>query len=204
MFGVMPFPKADLVDALAGALAGLEAAIRLEQAVHGLDEWPETRLQAALAEALSAELEVEREVHYPSATAVHKKSARVRCDLVLRARDRPLAPEDALWLELKVARQRTVGGRVDPRYGAQWRRHLIADLKKLAHDPRIRDAAIALIAFTEDEEQLARDLDGFERLLVRRDVLAGFRQVRTLPIVERIGHRVCGVAVWPTVQDAAV
>ncbi len=35
--------------------------------------------------------------------------------------------------------------------------------------------------------------------MIRRDVIAGFRQVRTLPIVERIGHRVCGVAVWPTV-----
>ncbi len=196
----IPFPKADLVAALAGALAGFEAALRLEQAVHGLDEWPETRLQLALAEALAAEHSVTREVHYPSATA-RKRSARGRCDLVLCARDRePALPEHALWLELKVARQRTSGGRVDPRYGEQWRRHLIADLKKLAGDPGIRDAAIALVAFTEDEAQLARDLDGFERLMIRRDVIAGFRQVRTLPIVERIGHRVCGVAVWPTVQ----
>ncbi|KAB2909716.1 MAG: hypothetical protein F9K40_03670 [Kofleriaceae bacterium] len=229
-----PWPKLDLVDALARALAGFEAALRLEQAVHGLDEWPETRLQGALAEALAQAHEVEREVHYPSATA-RKRSARARCDFVLRARGivkqsrlrtecpshpgeetrsteagnrlipslrgAELVPEDALWLELKVARQRTTGGAVDPRYGEQWRRHLIADLRKLSADPRIRDAAIALVAFTEDEAQLARDLDGFERLMIRRDVVAGFRQVRTLPIVERIGHRVCGVAVWPTVQS---
>jgi len=196
---MVPFPKADLADALAGALGAFEAALRLEQAVHGLDEWPETQLQLALAEALASAHEVAREVHYPSATG-RKRSARARCDFVLRPRgDDPVAPDDALWLELKVARQRTTGGRVDPRYGEQWRRHLIADLKKLAGDPRIRDAAIALVAFTEDEEQLARDLDGFERLMIRRDVVAGFRQVRTLPIVERIGHRVCGVAVWPTV-----
>lgn len=195
-----PWPKHDLVDALAGALAGFEAALRLEQAVHGLDEWPETRLQGALAAALAQEHEVAREVHYPSATAP-KRSARARCDLVLRTRGAAGArPEDALWLELKVARQRTTGGAACPRYGEQWRRQLVADLRKLAADPRIRDAAIALVAFTEDEDQLARDLDGFERLLVRRDVLAGFRQVRTLPIVDRIGHRVCGVAVWPTVQ----
>jgi hypothetical protein len=195
----VPFPKLDLVEALAGAIAELEAALRLEQAVHGIDEWPETQLQGALAEALAREHEIEREVHYPSASG-RKRSARARCDFVLRRRGDDADPiADALWLELKVARQRTTGGRVDPRYGEQWRRHLIADLKKLAGDPRIRDAAIALVAFTEDEAQLARDLDGFERLLIRRDVIAGFRQVRTLPIVERIGHRVCGVAVWPTV-----
>jgi hypothetical protein len=184
------FPAVDVVEALAGALIGFEAALRLEQAVHGLDEWPETKLQLALAEALAPVHDVAREVHYPSATG-RKRSARARCDFVLRAPDREL------WLELKVARQHTTGGRADPRYGEQWRRHLVADLKKLAGDPRIRWAAVALIAFTADEARLMRDLDDFERLLVDRDVLAGFRQVRTLPIVERIGHRVCGVAVWP-------
>ncbi len=40
--------------------------------------------------------------------------------------------------------------------------------------------------------------------MTRHDVLAGFRQVRALPIAERIGHRVCGVALWPTVQRGDV
>ena len=34
-------------------------------------------------------------------------------------------------------------------------------------------------------------------------VAAGFRQGRELPIIERIGHHVCGVALWPTVQRNA-
>jgi hypothetical protein len=31
-------------------------------------------------------------------------------------------------------------------------------------------------------------------------VLAGFRQVRSVAILDRMGHRVCTVAVWPTIQ----
>ncbi len=42
----------------------------------------------------------------------------------------------------------------------------------------------------------ARAADG----KTRKEVLAGFRHVRSVPIVERIGHRLCTVAVWPTVQ----
>ena len=57
--------------------------------------------------------------------------------------------------------------------------------------------------FTEDEPTLTRDLDGFEAVLVQHDVVAGFRQVRTVTITDRIGHRTCGVALWPTVQRAA-
>ena len=38
------------------------------------------------------------------------------------------------------------------------------------------------------------------RILARKEVLAGFRQVRTVPIWDRIGHSVCTVALWPTIQ----
>jgi hypothetical protein len=30
--------------------------------------------------------------------------------------------------------------------------------------------------------------------------MAGFRHVRSVDIVDRIGHRLCTVALWPTVQ----
>ncbi len=191
----VPWFAADLADALADAMTALEAELCLAQAPHGLDEWAEPRLQAALAAALGRTHAVRREVHYPS-TAGRKRSHRPRCDLVL---SRPEASE-ALWLELKLARQRKAGGLRDARYAQQWQRHLIADLRKLGGEPLIRDAALALVCFTEDEATLHRDLDAFEALLVRTDVVAGFRQVRALPIIERIGHRVCGVAVWPTIQ----
>lgn len=199
----------ELADHLARAVAELEAALALEQAVHGLDVWDERTLQQALAAALARDHEIAREVHYPS-TSGHKLSHRARCDLVLTPAGQPLsrgeplpglcAPDRALWLELKVARQRRPGGARDGRYGAQWRRHLVTDLRKMADEPRIHDAALVVIAFTEDEASLRRDLDGFESVLVAADVITGFRHLRTVAVVDRIGHRTCGVALWPTVQ----
>src|SRR5262249_43246516 len=106
-------------------------------------------------------------------------------------------PEDALWVELKVARQRGEGGVSDARYAQQWRRHLVADLRKLAAEPRIAAAAIALVAFVEDEPTLWRDLDGFEAVTAHAGVVAGFRQVRTLPIIDRLGHHLAAVVLWP-------
>jgi hypothetical protein len=61
-----------------------------------------------------------------------------------------------------------------------------------------------LVVFNESADILNKDLDLFETVLVQKEVLAGFRQVRSVPILDRIGHRLCTVAVWPTLQrDAA-
>ena len=199
-----------LADEVAAAVSELEAGLRLEQAPHGLDEWDERALQRALAAALRRDHEVALEAYYPS-TAGRKLSHRPRCDLALAPRGRPLhqgeslpfdlcPAAEALWLELKVAHQLRPGGARDGRYGEQWRRHLVADLRKMAAEPLLRHAALLLLAFTEDETILRRDLDTFEALLARHGVLAGFRQVRVVPIFERIGHQVCGIALWPAVQ----
>jgi N-acetylglutamate synthase-like GNAT family acetyltransferase len=64
----------------------------------------------------------------------------------------------------------------------------------------IRDAGLMLIVFNESREILEKDLDLFETVLAQKEVLAGFRHVRSTDIWERIGHRVCTVAVWPTLQ----
>ncbi len=186
-----PWFLGGVADELAAGLAAIEAALRLEGAPHGVDEWDERPLQLALADALRRHVHVAVEVPYPSTIGRQRRHQR-RCDLVLSAHDAP--PEDALWLELKVARQH------DPRYADQWRRQLIADLRKLSAEPGIRAAGIVLIAFTVDEDALARHLDGFESVMVRRGVHAGFRQVRTLPVQDRIGHKVGAIAAWPTIQ----
>ena len=47
---------------------------------------------------------------------------------------------------------------------------------------------------------LEKDLELFEDVLALKEVLAGFRQVRSVPILDRIGHQICTVAVWPTIQ----
>jgi hypothetical protein len=54
--------------------------------------------------------------------------------------------------------------------------------------------------FNESPAILEKDLELFENVLMEKEVLAGFRQVRSVEIWERIGHRLCTVAVWPTIQ----
>jgi len=182
-----------------------EAELHLEQAVRGLDAQDEVALQTLLAGGLAAHHRVTREAYYPSSSG--KRSARPRCDLVLTPRGLPLEtadagegptcpPEDALWLELKVAHQLRPSGRSNARYGQQWRRALVADLRKLRADPRVRHAAIALVVFNDAQATLDKDLQLFE-LLLGEAGLFGFRVVRSLAITERIGHSLCTVAAWP-------
>jgi len=196
-----------IVEELSSALEAAEAELRAEQAVHGLDARDEVELQALLADGLALHHRVTREAYYPSSSG--KRSGRPRCDLVLTPRGRPLEtddpprpgettcpPEDALWLELKVAHQLRPSGRSNARYGQQWRRALVADLRKLRADPRVRHAAIALVVFNDTQATLDKDLALFE-LLLGEAGLFGFRTVRTIAITERIGHALCTVAGWP-------
>jgi hypothetical protein len=209
------FDFSTLADQLAGAVGRAEAALRLEQAVYGLDANDELAMQTLLADSMREHYEVAREVHYPS-TAGQKLTHRPRCDLVLTPRGRPLkldfAPStlfdphdlalahEALWLEVKVAWQFREGGARHVGYGPQWRNAVVDDLRKMESDELIREAGLVLIVFNESREILSKDLELFEDVLARKEVLAGFRQVREVEILDRIGHRVCTVAVWPTIQ----
>lgn len=212
-----------VADHLYEALGSAERDLRLEQAVYGLDARDEKQIQELLAERLSGRYEVAREVPYPSSRG-KKRSERMRCDLVLARKGLPLKPEvappatlfdlpadgvsldrctsfgDALWLEVKVAYQFREGGVRHGGYGPQWRQNVVADLRKMEAEPIIREAALVLIVFNESREILDKDLELFEDVLAAKEVLAGFRQVRCLPILDRIGHQLCTAAVWPTVQ----
>ena len=204
-----------VADALGDALRAAEDELRLEQAVYGLDARDERSLQALLAERLRPAFEVAREVHYPS-TKGKKLSHRARCDLVLSPKGLPLRldlappglfdppaqcePCDALWLEVKVAYQFREGTVRHTGYGAQWRQAVVDDLRKMEADPLVHEAGLVLVVFNESRDILDKDLELFEDVLARKEVLAGFRQVRSVPILERNGHRLCTVAVWPTVQ----
>lgn len=204
-----------LADHLGGVLQRAEDELRLEQAVYGLDAKDERDLHALLADGLAQHYEVAREVHYPSSWG-RKLTHRQRCDLVLSAKGCPLrldhapptlfdAPSpstaaDALWLEVKVAAQWREGGVRHVRYGQQWRGAVVEDLRKMEADELIREAGLVLIVFNESREVLDKDLDLFETVLAHKEVLAGFRQVRTIEILERMGHRLCTGALWPTLQ----
>ena len=204
-----------LADHLGQALRTVEDELHLEQAVYGLDARDERALQVTLAERLQAHYEVAREVHYPSSKG-KKLTHRMRCDLVLSPKNLPLKldrspptlfdppaqcePGDALWLEVKTAYQFREGGVRHGGYGAQWRQHVVDDLRKMEADPLVREAGLVLVVFNESQAILEKDLELFEDVLARKEVLAGFRQVRSVPILERNGHRLCTVAVWPTLQ----
>jgi hypothetical protein len=204
-----------VADQLAAVLQTAESELRLEQAVYGLDSRDELSIQTLLADGLAKWYEVAREVHYPS-TVGRKLTHRQRCDLVLTPLGRPLKPdhapatlfdppnaagaEEGLWLEIKVAYQFREGGERHGGYGAQWRQAVVEDLRKIEAESAICHAGLMLIVFNESSEILEKDLELFEDVLAEKEVLAGFRQVRQVPIVERIGHRLCTAALWPTVQ----
>jgi hypothetical protein len=211
----MNWDCSSVADKIGQVLATSEADLRLEQAVSGLDTRDETQLQTTLAEGLKKWFGIAREVHYPS-TVGRKLTHRQRCDLVLCPLGRELkldsapptlfdppdlcGPEEALWIEVKIACQFREGGERHGGYGPQWRQAVLSDLKKMEAEPLIREAALLLIVFNESVDILEKDLDLFERVMVEKEVLAGFRQVRSVPILERIGHRLCTAALWPTLQ----
>ena len=209
------FDLSTVTDHLAGALGAAEGEFRLDQAVYGLDSLSEVAIQGLLASRLAAHYEVAREVHYPSSAGA-KRTHRMRCDIVLSPKGWPLKldtkpaglfdpvqqcePGDALWLEVKVAYQYREGGVRHTGYGAQWRQAVVEDLRKMEEEARIREAALVLVVFNESGEILEKDIDLFETVLAQKEVLAGFRHVRSVEILDRIGHRICTAAVWPTLQ----
>jgi hypothetical protein len=204
-----------VADQIAAVIQSAEDDLRLEQAVYGLDTRDEKQLQTLLADGLKKWFGVSREVHYPS-TAGRKLTHRQRCDLVLCPKGRELKldsapptlfdppdacePQQALWIEVKIAYQFREGGAPHGGYGPQWRQAVISDLRKMENEERIREAALLLIVFNESTGILEKDLNLFENVLIEKEVLAGFRQVRSVKILDRIGHRICTAALWPTLQ----
>lgn len=208
-----------IADHLSTCVQQAEQDLRLEQAVYGLDAKDERGVQELLAARMAAWYEVAREVHYPS-TAGRRLTHRQRCDLVLSPRGRPLrldskpptlfdppdqaTPGESLWLEVKVAFQFREGNIRHKGYGAQWRQAVVSDLEKMAAEPQIREAGLLLVVFNESRAVLDKDLELFEDVLMRKEVFAGYRHVRSVDITERIGHRLCTIALWPTIQREAV
>jgi hypothetical protein len=202
---VTPLPL--LVEQITDTLHARDQALRLEQSVRGIDHSSEVALQALISQGLAAHHRVTREAFYPSDAG--KLSHRARCDLVLTPQGQALmdgtassaacAPEDAQWLELKVAHQLLPEGRRNPRYAAQWRGALIRELHKLKRDPRIVHAALGFVIFTDSVDTLARDLVRFDTLLDEETLLSGFRSQRDFAIPDRIGHTRCAVVLWPLV-----
>jgi hypothetical protein len=213
----MPGPAAwshhDLADALAGGLARALADIELEQAVRGLDAHLELELHPLLHAGLrAAGYGVHPEQRFPRDRARRRRSEGSRCDIVLTPAGRPLVDDaaqlglfaasdavalaDAMWLEVKAVAQfkELAANRA---YAAALQRPVWKDVEKLASDPGIEHAAVLLILFTADDVIAEHDLDVWEQRAGQRGLPIGPRLRRSLAINDRIGHRLCTLALLP-------
>lgn len=213
----MAWSLADIADALHDGLRRREAALRIEQAVVGLDGLDELRLHPVVAGSLEeAGFGVFREARYPRDRAHRRRSVGERCDVVLTPRGLRLREPDAVstlfdppdavgldeafWLEVKAVPQ-FLGEGPNDRYAAELLEPLRRDVRKLAADEGIRHAALLLILFTADETTATHDLDAWERRAMDRGILFEPPCVRHSPIVDRLGNRVCTVALYGIVRE---
>lgn len=204
-----------LTEHLAQTLTDAEASYRLEHAVFGLDSLDELRLHQLLVRGLSRWHTVQREAHYPGLPAKRRGAAgRPRCDLAitpqghhLRLSDEPdlfsrgdeCPPEEALWVEVGVARQYRDAGSIDIGRVGSHRHAVVEDAKRLLLDPRLNEAAVLLIAYTDGEDASVAEIqsvsDQLAQIGVDADVLAD-RHARSIPITDRLGHRNATLGLW--------
>ncbi len=200
-----------VVEALAEGLAAESGALELDRAVVGLDGRREVELHVSIEECLRrAGYGVARERRFPS-DRERKRSVGRRCDFVLTRDGRALVedqpptlfadadavPDDeAGWLEVKVvAQHRPLGA--NRGYAARLASPVWADVEKLARDPGIRDGAVLLLLFTEDDAIADHDLDAWARRATLRGLHLWPRREQTIDIGDRLGNRRCRIAIFP-------
>ena len=202
-----------LADALADGLTRAAAAIELEQAVRGLDACLELELHPVLQGALrEAGYGVHAEQRFPRDRGKRRRSEGARCDIVLTPEGLPLASEepqlglfaptrtvpltDAMWIEVKaVAQFRELAP--NRAYAQALQRPVWKDVEKLAGDPQIAHALVLLVIFTADAEVADHDLGVWESRARGRGLPLWPRVQRSLKIGDRIGNRLCTLALFP-------
>lgn len=203
----------ELAEALAAGLRAASEEVELEQAVRGLDARRELALHPVLHAGLrAAGYGVTPEVRFPRDRSLRRRSEGVRCDMVVTPGGRPLADPgaqlglfapgdavaltDAAWLEVKVVAQHNERG-PNRAYAAALQRPVWRDIDKLAADPDIHHAAAVLVLFTADAETARHDLDVWSSGASVRGLRLLPREQRSLPVGDRLGNRLCTVAVFP-------
>lgn len=189
-----------LADALAAGVARAAEAIELEQAVRGLDAWSELELHPVLHAALrDAGYAVFPEERFPRDRNQRKRSAGARCDLVVAPAGGGLddgALGDALWIEVKVVAQfRPLGP--NRAYAQALQTPVWNDVKKLAADPAIEHGLVLLVLFTADAATADHDLGVWRARAIERGLHLWPHLQRSLPIADRVGNRLCTVALFP-------
>jgi hypothetical protein len=204
---------ADIADAVEQGLLRAADAFDAEQAVRGIDALEEAALQPRIAEALTeAGYGVHREIRYPADRRKRRESEGERCDLVLTPDGRGLRqpgakatlfePSDAVeldeafWLELKVVSQYTLEG-ANRSYASQLLSTVRSDVTKLSKDPGILHAGLLIVLFVAEERVAEHDLKIWQDRCLKRCLPIGAPSMRFLRITDRLGHRVCALALYP-------
>ncbi|RMH14308.1 MAG: hypothetical protein D6695_01610 [Planctomycetota bacterium] len=118
------------------------------------------------------------------------------------AKTRPsgLLPQDAFWLEVKsVAQIGYVEGVPVPNrsYASQLVRGPALDLIKLAREPLIESAGVAVIVFGAEAPLVRHDLQAMATALIDRDLPISSPTIEILPIADRVGNACAGVCLVP-------
>jgi hypothetical protein len=204
---------ADIADAVEAALQAEADRLDTEQAVRGPDSLDELSVHPLLAEGFRrAGYGAVGEQHYPSAGRRRRDSEGERCDLVLTPGGRALndpgaeptlfdppdavAPDEAFWLEVKVVCQYSSEG-PNQRYASQLLSTVREDVNKLSRNPGIVHSGLLIILFAEDRFTVRHDLDAWLDHCLQRGLLVGAPSIRTFEITDRLGNRVCAVALYP-------
>jgi hypothetical protein len=204
---------ADIADAVADGLGRHAGALEREQAKCGLDGLEEVALHPILAEALAAaDYGVYREQRYPSDRGRRRLAEGQRCDLVLTPAGRELRAEDtratlfddpdavdldaAFWLEVKTVAQ-FLGEGPNPGYSSNLLSTVGQDVTKLSRDPEILHAALLILLFVHEKAVADHDLGIWQDRCLERGLPIGAPSRREVEISDRVGNRVCAVALYP-------
>lgn len=109
----------------------------------------------------------------------------------------PVAPEDALWLEIKTLGQFCYREGVpgpNPSYTSELVGGPARDIAKLARDPQIHTAAAVVVLFCASEQVARHDLAEAANRWLDKDLPIADPIIDGLPIQDRIGNAWCAVA----------
>lgn len=207
-----------LADELQAGLARASDEVEAEQAVRGLDSRSELSLHPLIHGAWrDAGYGVHPEQRYPRDRGKRRRSEGSRCDMVVTPGQRPLAPDetqlglfspeapvapgDALWVEVKVVAQFR---ELTPNqaYAEAMQRPVFQDLEKLASDPGIHHAVVLLVLFTADLFTALHDLEVWAERAGEAGLRVGERELRSLLIGDRVGNRCCTLALFSLRADS--
>ncbi len=207
------FSLPDIADAVETGVRCVAAAIDEEQAVAGLDARDEVELHPVLAAAIAAAgYGVFREQRYPADRKRRRETEGERCDLVLTPDGRELrvsarratlfdSPDavdfdDAFWLEVKVVAQFTPEG-ANGGYAGQLLSTVRQDVTKLSKDDGILHAGLLIVLFVAEPAIAEHDLGIWQDRCLERGLPIGAPYRREVPIADRLGNRVCSIALYP-------